>query len=533
MAGLLILSPEARANVYATNIKLNNGTTNIVAASGASVNISYILNEPATAGTTVQVLSGTSVVRTFTIASGNAGTLKGVNNISWDGKDNTSQNAPGGTFSVSITPAAIGYTNWTQISSDTNAGNYVNTPTGIAVDKNPTSPYYGRVFVGNSQTGPNAATNPGDVVGIQKLNADGSPAEEGQFTTGGHGWSGGFYSPWKIEVSDDDFVYINDWAGDGEIYRWDPTLSASSLLYVLRNDNWGNDGNVNMSGPAIYGSGTNTEIWMADTSSFGSLGILKYTVGLDGTCLTNDPGVSVVGLGDDLSLNPYDVAVDKAHNIYTVQYQPDIDAPATRVLRFPAYNPSTNNGIAETKADWAIGNNDNTMASANGIAVDPTGKYVAVAFRGTTTGPRTNANTRVFYATNGTEVAKIDTGSDHEHTDVAWDAVGNLYDLDNTASLWRAYSPPGANQATTKALNFIQVTGPPHLTGISISGGNAVINFTDTVSDSATAFTLQSAAAVTGPFADVIGASIVRQGTGLFQATTPVSGAIEFYRIKR
>jgi len=39
---------------------------------------------------------------------------------------------------------------------------------------------------------------------------------------------------------------------------------------------------------------------------------------------------------------------------------------------------------------------------------------------------------------------------------VAWDNVGNLYALDGTAEVWRAYSPPGTNQATTVAVPIIQ-----------------------------------------------------------------------------
>jgi hypothetical protein len=40
--------------------------------------------------------------------------------------------------------------------------------------------------------------------------------------------------------------------------------------------------------------------------------------------------------------------------------------------------------------------------------------------------------------------------------DVAWDQAGNLYATDLSAQVWRAYSPPGANQATTTAVPVIQ-----------------------------------------------------------------------------
>ena len=83
-------------------------------------------------------------------------------------------------------------------------------PSGIAVNKNTNSPYYGRVFVGNAP--------PDSGAGICKFNADGSPADEGGFSQG-YPWPGGgyapgyLYSPWKIAVAEDDTVYINDWSG--------------------------------------------------------------------------------------------------------------------------------------------------------------------------------------------------------------------------------------------------------------------------------------------------------------------------------
>ena len=40
---------------------------------------------------------------------------------------------------------------------------------------------------------------------------------------------------------------------------------------------------------------------------------------------------------------------------------------------------------------------------------------------------------------------------------MAWALAGNLYATDLNAGVWRAYSPPGTNQATTVAVPIIQV----------------------------------------------------------------------------
>src|SRR2546427_6640122 len=115
---------NARANVYATNIKINETQTGAVPVfQGSSATISYILNEPATAGITIKILSGTTVVRTISIPSG-SGTSKGSNSVVWDGKDTGGANVPTGSYSASVVAAATGYSDWTQISDDTAPSSY-------------------------------------------------------------------------------------------------------------------------------------------------------------------------------------------------------------------------------------------------------------------------------------------------------------------------------------------------------------------------------------------------------------------------
>src|SRR5262249_15966549 len=151
-----------------------------------------------------------TLVRTITLPGGGAGTFRGSNAVIWNGKDNASNAIASGTYSVNVTPAAFGYSDWTQISDDFSEGSYVYEPRGIAVNRKPGSPYYGRIFVGNALAGPGAGSISGDTIGIQKFNADVSAATEGVFATGGWPWSGGDLSPAKIEVSADDYAYITD-----------------------------------------------------------------------------------------------------------------------------------------------------------------------------------------------------------------------------------------------------------------------------------------------------------------------------------
>jgi hypothetical protein len=536
----VLLTPNAHANVYATNLSLNNGTTNVLVSPGESVAISYILNEPATLGVTVNIISGGTVVRSLSLSPNSPGTQTGANSVVWDGTDNNTNKVAPGTYSVSVTAAAVGYSSWTQITADGDA-TYVWEGRGIAIDRNTNSLYYGRIFVANAYAGP--GNLPGDAVGILKLNADGSAAAEGASSAGedGHTWTDDHISPWKLVVSADDYVYVDDLANGGEVFRWDPTLSSNAMTQVLGKDN--QPSGANLSGLAIVGAGTNSQIWMAD--DLGNNGILQWGLTNNGACGTNDAGEMVVGLGTNFTLRPHAVTLDQNQNIYSCQPVVTMGDPSQRVFRFPAYDPSTNAGQPEFVADWAVGANDDSYGGASGIALDPSGNYVAVSFEGVNSGGLASlGNTKILYATNGALVANLDLGvvtdppstdTEHQDTDCVWDAVGNVYCIDNWFGYWRAYSPPGANQSTTLAVMNVQVGSPtpPTITRISVENGTVTILFTAGASDAPASFSLLSAANAPGPYSPAAGTTITQLNPGQFSATVPANGPIRFYRIQR
>src|SRR6266550_3464207 len=83
----LLLVQNVRANVYATNLRFNGGTTNVTVPTITNIRITYILNEAATAGVTIDIKSGATLVRSISITNPNPGTLRGTNLVVWDGKD--------------------------------------------------------------------------------------------------------------------------------------------------------------------------------------------------------------------------------------------------------------------------------------------------------------------------------------------------------------------------------------------------------------------------------------------------------------
>jgi hypothetical protein len=541
--GILGFTPTARANVYASNIKFN-GSTNATAAAGLGVTISYILNEPASLGVSLQILSGTNVVRVLNIPGQHVGTLHGFNEVLWDTRDAGSNYVANGTYSVNITAASSGYTNWEQTTTDGADQTWIWEGRGIAVDRNANGLYYGRIFVANADTGNDPANILGDRLGIMKLNADGSAADEGGSSAAldGHTWAGGGESPWKLAVSDDDFVYVDDLQNNGEVFRWDPTFSTNSLLYALRRDN--RPASAHLDGPALVGAGTNAQMWMGDRS--GPNGVLKWPLDPNGACPSNNLGTTVVGLGGDLKMAPSALALDKFGNIYVCQSVTVSGDTNSRVLRFPAYDPSTNGGSPELTADWAIGGGDDEYGGATALAVDPTGTYLAVCFLGASIGGVTaNGNTKILSTANGALVTNVDLGvamlypdgnyyTNHIDTACAWDAVGNLYYIDSYFNRWRAVSPPGTNQSTTLGAARLQIQLPPiQITSIQPSGSTVTITFTAGAVESTNSFVVQSASSPVGPYAPIGGVTFTVVSPGVFQAVFQAGSQPAFYRIAR
>lgn len=96
-----------------------------------------------------------------------------------------------------------------------------------------------------------------------------------------------------------------------------------------------------------------------------------------------------------------------------------------------------------------------------------------------------------------------------------------------------AYDSLGSYEASVIYANARVISlAAPALSRLRVSDGNAQIDFSANSGDVAGQFILQSAAAVTGPYADVV-ASISALGGGNFRATKAVSGNAEFYRVRR
>jgi hypothetical protein len=561
LAAAILSAAIARANVYATDIKVDGNLTGVAQDSGSAVSISYILNEPATAGVTVKILQGSTVVASF------AGTAnRGLNTVSW-------LPSVTGTYSVSVTAGATGFSVWTQTSLDS-TNNVAVSADGIAVDSNTNSPYYGRIMLGCDAAG--SAHGISQLCGIYKMNADGSPADEGSFGYGGYTTndlgntatgqmaSGGGFNPWKLRIGDDDRLYADDYSDLGAIIAFDMKVTTNQL--VINEAGYANNPDY---GDLSYGinnfdvTGTTTTqaaVWLCDLDSptidsSPNWGIWVYHLKNGAADPADTKGIQAVISSGSSDLNEGSSGgcmVDTNQDIFVSQDTFN-NISQIRSMEYTNWNhgtlPSEGTGSSNAlgtvsgQVHWGVGGSDVTFEDVQDTVINNRQHPTMVALP-MEIGNDDHPGIRVLSATTGsvitvtstTNILQTLTNLDYpnSYTCAAWDNVGNLYGASASLNYWRVFSPPGANQSTTAALATVQVNSlpvQPDITSIAVNGSTVTINFTGGSTEPASAFAVIASPTIIGTYTNAN--AVITGSSGSYQATTTVNGIQEFYRVEQ
>ncbi|MFN3408048.1 MAG: beta strand repeat-containing protein [Limisphaerales bacterium] len=440
----MLAAPSAlRATPYATSLTNNAGV------------ISFRLNESGFVTVITTNLSGAFVTNVL----GNRNQGLTVTNIGNPGNFTVivaKTNTPGFASGVAQQISVDG-TNTVALATNTMR---FNSPRGVAVNKNPASPLFGRIYVANSASGTLAAPNPRTVGdGFYLLNADGTDAV-GQGTNAlaaGLPVAVSTEFPGRLEIGPDDNVYVSSGSGTfSNSYIMGPTALTSELaitngraissivpsgstntgnllLYTIDSDNPGDDSFLNHAKVVSVGSG-------------------PFPVSF-GTNITEGGLLSIAGVIVDIARGP-------DGKIYAMQYRlvdsdpnllifdPNVDADADGLADL-VYNSR-----GDSIATYGPGTRD-YLFGARAVAVSPDGKYLAVL-------REDNAFTVVPLVNGIPDILQrkliVTSPTTTLARDIAFDAAGNLYTVSSGQGLLRIYSPGYTTIATTDTLGFFSVT---------------------------------------------------------------------------
>ena len=444
LLGLLWLSPSASGTPYATSLTNDAGL------------ISFRLNESAD---NVKIMSSSGAVTNDlgALAAGLHSFNLGISGVFQVVAFKVSQ--PGFITPVSPNRGAV-----LQISTDNNLVRF-NNPRSVAVNTDPASPYFGRVYISNMST-TNAPRNLGD--GIYMLNADLSDAvgQGDTALTGGLDFSvSTSASPYRLAVGQDNNLYMSDFSdAQGSVYVTDPNVGTGTGQNVLGGPV---GGPFPVTATRIHGSITG--------------------VSVEGSLANGNLTVYVVD--EDYQTDPATSTANQRNSLWRHDIGGSLPGPANPPTRLGLHPNSFLRTVGNQTMDLARGTNGYFYVSNNRSAGNEPGLWVYdsggtnllwSSFAATRTLPGLASSADIIRAvgghdvsrngdfvavinfeTNGITVMPLIDGlpditnrlvfqgfsSTPQGRDLAFDRAGNIYAISQGNGLLRVFSPGGT--ATT------------------------------------------------------------------------------------
>jgi hypothetical protein len=424
LSAMLLSSFVAQAHPYASGVTGTNG---------AGV-VSFVVNE---AGATVYIVFDDNTTNFLGVLP------KGATNFNL-----------GSHTSFQIFCAKTGNGVPTQISTDADQWATYANPRGVAVNMNPKSTAFGRIYAGSSGTGGFAFGSLGyKPQGVFYFNADYSSGPRGTNPVGTFGSSG----PWKMRVAADDDLLVGDFSGNGSLYKFSPDLSSSNAIFLaaqpagIHGDGRGT--------PMAFGSLAqgNLTLWVPDSgmgvpAAVPTLGpnthvgdfncVYRYDIGagpIPATGWPNPPNYAyTVGLSGIAELRP-EVEIGQDGKIIAAFGRGNLSNPDIQILSPDGLTPVWDswNDTAGASDPW---NGSSGSGAANGtesVRLSPDGRFLAsLDFNsGVTVALMTNG-----IPDDGSIFGIANTPSGATSRGISWDAADNLYVNSSGQLLLRTYS---------------------------------------------------------------------------------------------
>ncbi|HOX59826.1 MAG TPA: PEP-CTERM sorting domain-containing protein, partial [Candidatus Paceibacterota bacterium] len=329
------------------------------------------------------------------------------------------------------------------------------TPNGISIDKNPTSPNFGKVFVSNATTGNTTAGGfaRSTPEGIYVLRADGAHLG---FGTGGVTW-GGTLGPGKSTIGPDGHLYVTDLSND-LCYEMSSDLQSATQLIAASNKT----ANQYINSIVVTGTqaGGDRQIYLVNGFySNARTGLIRYDLGANATATPSDTGTQIIGNTAWSGFYPYDVARDSNGDWYVNTYRSTINQ-APPIIKFDGEGTLTldDDKIWSASAAYA--------GSPRGIDIDENAGLVAYS-------AYDNGYVRIFDMETGAFIEEFDAGA--RGRELAFDAAGNLVVLDSTIEQVQFWTPGGHWVTEYDSAGIFSIIPEPTTLSLLTLGGLAFL----------------------------------------------------------
>ncbi|MBQ7941743.1 MAG: hypothetical protein IJ328_04975 [Muribaculaceae bacterium] len=489
------------ANIYASGLKVLNGGSDV----------QFVLNAPG--DVTVNFYKEGVTDAVYSISK--TGLEKGTHTVSLTGvlPDAVKE---GDQLSWEVVASAEAKTAWVGFSakaaglSEIPADQKMCYPVGIAVDKNPKSPFFGNIYLLNNNSGTVggfdvANSNLGTGVYIyNSLIECQNPGENHETVySGGVNWGNTLdsdrcanisVSPADITVDDDGFVYISDMSTEtGGVYRMNPANPESDFEKILTVTT---DNHNGVCGLAVIGTGDEKTLWtvnmnlafLSDTERPLSGYLYKYNLNK----LANDKtytGEKVLEIKDYTmgGRNNTYLAPDRRGGVWLAQRWNSSSRGYFTLVHVNKNSEVSSFGNLKYWDDYFGTFTKNTISAyAMGLDTNSDGTKVVIGVygaigvqditydeKGNVATYENSSNYLAGYSGNSNNNSKIN----HLVNGVAYDAVGNVYVAD-WSDYFQAYaSLPAENKYTTPANEHVTVS--KEMTGVesTIADENAPVEY--------------------------------------------------------
>ena len=446
---------SANLNVYASGLKITGIEDN-------KVSISYFLNAPADE-VTFLLLDGAnpnenSPVHSVSLSGKTAGANSAVIDLSgyvgshytWAIKATSDEKV--------AEPTLVGG----GVGSDSRFNFF--TPAGLAVDNNPNSPYFGRIYVTESRE--NITTASGRTVkqGVYIYGADlsditnqglnpyvGGVDWNEETTKSTNGFLNAMYGPARITIDDEGWVYICDNGPVSDktsgVWRMNPANPSANFVDVLADAGKSQRGTLYQRINSAVVTGTTEQgkkLIVVDNEGDGNNNskLIRFSLNATGTLLAGEKGTQLLNLYDNKIINAHNTIVRGAYDdLWIFQYRNSIDATYPGVLHINSAGT----------VDLSVGQQYNRRGSG---AISPDGNWFA--YNGYEKSviriiPVTyDANKKPTVNFNNELTISWENSIDNKYVDgIAFDVAENLYFASATTGWFYAYALPKANNTHT------------------------------------------------------------------------------------